>query len=106
VIPVLIAMSLVGYASLRAFLRGMLMMANDPDERLLARNMIDVHGVAAATVAQGNARGAALAGQPMQSRSWIRVLGIIQRQRAGKTWPSRGPGNPLPAMSEAESTKG
>ena len=27
---------------------------------------------------------AALAGQPMQAKYWIRVLGIIQRQQAGK----------------------
>ena len=31
-----------------------------------------------------NARAAALAGQAMQARSWIRVLGIIQRQQVGK----------------------
>jgi hypothetical protein len=57
-------------------------MANDPGERSLASDMIDVHGAEAADIARGNARGAALAGQPVQARSWIRVLGIIQRQRA------------------------
>jgi hypothetical protein len=57
---------------------------HDPDERLLARNMIDVHGTEAAAVARGNARGAALAGQPVQARSWIRVLGIIQRRRGAQ----------------------
>jgi hypothetical protein len=57
------------------------MMTDELDERLLACNMIDVHGAEAATVARGNARGAALAGQPVQARSWIRVLGLIQRQR-------------------------
>jgi hypothetical protein len=47
--------------------------------------MIDVHGrEAAATVARENARAAALAGQPTQAKYWIRVLGIIQRQQAGK----------------------
>ncbi len=56
-------------------------MVDDPDEALLAGNMIDVHGAEAATVARGNARSAALAGQPAQAKSWIRVLGIIQRQR-------------------------
>ena len=60
------------------------MMADGSDEGLLARNMIDVHGAEAANIARANARGAALAGQPMQARSWIRVLGIIQRQRAAQ----------------------
>ena len=46
--------------------------------------MIDVHGREAATVARENARAAALAGQPMQAKYWIRVLGIIQKQQAGK----------------------
>jgi hypothetical protein len=63
------------------------MMANDPDEGLLARDMIDVHGTEAAAVARENARGAALAGQPVQAKSWIRVLGIIQGQLADKAAP-------------------
>jgi hypothetical protein len=54
------------------------------DEHKLARDIIDVHGKEAATVARGNARAAAVAGQAVQARSWIRVLGIIQRQQAGK----------------------
>ena len=54
---------------------------SDPDERRLARDMIEVHGAEAAAVARGNARGAVLAGQPIQARSWIRVLDIIQRRR-------------------------
>jgi Trp operon repressor len=58
------------------------MMADVPDEQLLARDMIEVHGAEAATIARGNARGAALAGQPAQAKAWIRVLGIIQRQQA------------------------
>jgi hypothetical protein len=70
-------------------------MANDPDEGLLARNMIDVHGAEAATIARGNARDAALARQPVQARSWIRVLGIIQRQRAAQ--PVAGAIGPRPA---------
>ena len=53
----------------------------DPDEKLLARNIIDVHGAEAANIARENARGAALASQPTQARSWIRVLGIIQKQQ-------------------------
>jgi hypothetical protein len=55
-----------------------------PDDDKLASDMIDVHGREAATVARENARAAALAGQPMQARYWIRVLGIIQKQQAGK----------------------
>jgi hypothetical protein len=50
-------------------------------------NMIDVHGTEAATVARENARAAALAGQAAQAKSWIRVLGTIQRQQAGKASP-------------------
>jgi hypothetical protein len=46
--------------------------------------MIDVHGSEAATVARENARAAALARQPTQAKYWIRVLGIIQKQQAGK----------------------
>ena len=38
-------------------------MANDRDERLLARNIVEVHGAEAATIVRGNARGVALAGQ-------------------------------------------
>ena len=58
-------------------------MTEGSDDHKLAHDMIDVHGREAATVARGNARAAALAGQAIQARSWIRVLGIIQRQ-AGK----------------------
>jgi hypothetical protein len=60
-------------------------MDDDPDGELLARNMMDVHGTEAATIARENARGAALAGQPAQAKSWIRVLGIIQRYPARPT---------------------
>jgi hypothetical protein len=49
------------------------------DDQSLARDMIEVHGLDAATVARDNARGAALAGQTMQAKAWIRVLGIIQK---------------------------
>jgi hypothetical protein len=55
---------------------------DDPGEELLARNMVDVHGAEAATIARENARGAAVAGQAAQAQSWIRVLGIIQRSQA------------------------
>ena len=56
-------------------------MADDPGEELLARNMVDMHGAEAATIVRANARGAAVAGQPGQAKSWIRVLGMIQRHQ-------------------------
>jgi hypothetical protein len=59
-------------------------MTEGADDNKLARDMIDVHGREAPAVARGNARAAALAGQAIQARSWIRVLGIIQRQQSGK----------------------
>jgi hypothetical protein len=53
--------------------------------------MIDVHGRDAAAVARANARAAAaLAGQAEKAKSWIRVLGAIQRQQAGKGSDIRG----------------
>ena len=61
-------------------------MADDPGEELLARNMVDVHGAEAATIVRANARGAAVAGQPAQAKSWIRVLGIIQRHQTLRPW--------------------
>jgi len=54
------------------------------DEQSLARDMIEVHGTEAATIARANARAAVLAAQTAQAKSWIRVLGIIQRDRADK----------------------
>ena len=53
------------------------------DQQRLARDLIEVHGNEAPTIARGNARAAALAGQPIVAKSWIRVLSIIQRQQAG-----------------------
>ena len=53
------------------------------DNDKLARDMIDVHGTEAATVARENARAAAVVGQAEKAKSWIRVLGCIQRQKAG-----------------------
>ena len=50
----------------------------------LARDMIDVHGTEAATVARENARAAAVAGQAEKAKSWIKVLGIIQRHQPGE----------------------
>jgi hypothetical protein len=69
--------------------------AEGTDDQPLARDMIDVHGTRAAVVARDNARTAALAGQPPQARSWIRVLGLIQQRTnsagAGANDPSQGP---------------
>jgi hypothetical protein len=65
--------------------------ADNAAEQSLARDMIEVHGADAAIVARDNARTAALAGQRPQARSWIRVLGIIQRPRTDKEMPSAVP---------------
>jgi hypothetical protein len=54
------------------------------DQQRLARDLIEVHGNEAPTVARGNASAAALAGQPIVAKSWIRVLSIIQRRQAGQ----------------------
>jgi dienelactone hydrolase len=51
--------------------------------------LIDVHGKEAAAVAGENARVAALAGQAEKAKYWIRVLGTVQRQQAGKVPPQR-----------------
>jgi hypothetical protein len=64
---------------------GAVVMPDGSADQTLARDMIEVHGMEAATVARGNARAAALAGQIAQAKSWIKVLGFIQRQQAGKT---------------------
>jgi hypothetical protein len=76
------------------------------DEPSLARDMIEVHGAEAATVARNNARAAALGGQRLRAKFWIRVLGLIQRQQAGKAMPSRGLGNSLPSVPAPNSTQG
>ena len=55
------------------------------DRQKLAQDLIAVHGNEAPTVARGNARTAALAGQPVLAKSWIRVLSIIQRQQAAQS---------------------
>jgi hypothetical protein len=55
----------------------------------LARDLIEVHGNDAPTIARGNARTAALAGQPMLAKSWIRVLSMIQRQQGVSQRTSR-----------------
>ena len=76
------------------------------DEPSLARDMIEVHGAEAATVARNNARAAALGGQRLRAKFWIRVLGLIQRQQAGKAMPPRGLGNSLPSVPAPNSTQG
>jgi hypothetical protein len=63
--------------------------SDESDERTVARDMIEVHGVEAPTVARENARGAALAGQVAGAKSWIRVLGLIQRRQANRAPPIR-----------------
>jgi hypothetical protein len=64
-------------------------MSDGSDEDKLAGDMINVHGREAAVVARENARAAALAGQPTHAKYWIRVLGIIQKQQAGKALATR-----------------
>ena len=68
------------------------------DEQSFARDMIEVHGMEAATVARDNARSAALARQLAQAKSWIRVLGIIQQVLAGKASAVRATGSRPPAV--------
>ena len=76
------------------------------DEPSLTRDMIEVHGAEAATVARNNARAAALGGQRLRAKFWIRVLGLIQRQQAGKAMPPRGLGKSLPSVPAPNSTQG
>jgi len=52
------------------------------EEQILARDMIEVHGDEAAAIARGNARQAAIAGQAIKARSWIRVVAAIQRRQS------------------------
>ena len=64
------------------------------DDDTLARDMIEVHGSMAAGVARDNARSAALAGQGIEARSWIRVLSIIQRRQGRHTSSIRAAAGP------------
>ena len=68
--------------------------SGETDEVALAHDIVEVHGAGAAAVARENARTAALARQAMQAKSWIRVLGIIQRHQADKASPIRAIGDP------------
>jgi hypothetical protein len=65
-----------------------MVMTDEIDDDTLARDIIDVHGSMAAGVARDNARAAALAGQGVQARSWLRVLSIIQRRQGRQTSPN------------------
>jgi hypothetical protein len=76
-----------------------MVMTDGSSDETLARDMIDVHGTEAATVARGNARAAALAGQAPQAKSWIRVLGVIQRQQVGKASRIRVTRDPLAKLA-------
>jgi hypothetical protein len=80
---------------LNAAIDEVMVMADDSES--LARDMIEVHGMEAATVARKNARGAALAGQATQAKSWIQVLGIIQRRQANSASPLRTSHDPSAA---------
>jgi hypothetical protein len=59
-------------------------MTEETDDHRRARGIIEVHGDAAATVARDNATSAALAGQAVQAKSWIKVLSIIQQHQSNK----------------------
>jgi hypothetical protein len=59
-------------------------MIDGSDEQMLARDMIEVHGMQAAAVARGNARAAALAAQIPHAKSWIRVLGSSNVSRLAR----------------------
>ena len=65
-------------------------MPDDPDNDVLAREMIEVHGAEAAGVARGNARTAALAGATVTAKRWIHVLTAIQRQQRLSPAPTQG----------------
>jgi hypothetical protein len=68
-------------ASLDVTNDGVTVIADGADDLALARDMIEVHGAEAATVARDNASAAALSGQALRAKSWIRVLGMIQQQQ-------------------------
>ena len=70
--------------SLDAAIDEAMVITEGADELSLACDIIEVHGPEAAAVARRNARAAALAAQIPQAKSWIRVLGMIQRQQTGK----------------------
>lgn len=60
------------------------LLPGNADPQSLAREMFEVHGTAAVSIARENARAAAVAGQRQQAKSWITVLDLIQRHHAKK----------------------
>jgi len=82
------------------------MKAVEPDEALIARNMIEVHGAEAATIARDSARRSALAGQPVRAKSWIRVLSSIQRCQNDKASSSREVGQADPLLPASNTSRG
>jgi len=75
-----------------ASIRGEAMVVTDgADDQTLARDMIEVHGSEAATVARENARAAALAGQAARAKQWIRVLGFVRGSSLAKDRQSGPP---------------
>jgi len=72
-------------AALDATIDGVTVIADGADDPALARDMIEVHGAEAAMVARDNASAAALSGQALRAKFWIRVLGMIQQQQKRTT---------------------
>jgi hypothetical protein len=85
--------------------QGLIRMTTGADIWTLARDIIEVHGARAPAVARENARAAAIGRQPDQARSWIRVLGVIQRHQANAP-PHRGPEYPSRFPSGPDITEG
>src|SRR5438045_1275819 len=83
-----VAISVIGFSqfgwTLGSRAASAMRICGEADEVALAHDIVEVHGAGAAAVARENARTAALAGQPMLAKSWIRILGAIQRQQADK----------------------
>ena len=71
-------------ASLDAAIDEVRVIADGADEPSLARGMIEVRGAQATAIARDNARTAALGGQALRAKFWIRVLGMIQRQQTAR----------------------
>jgi hypothetical protein len=63
--------------------------AGRANDEFLARDMIEVHGTEAAAVARQNARSAALRGQAERAKTWMRIVGVIQRHQTGPN-PAEG----------------
>lgn len=72
-----------------------LQLPSGDDAASLARDMVEVHGTEAVTIARNNARAAALAAQLQQAKSWLRVVDQIQRQLRDKPASPCGADRPL-----------